>query len=99
VPAASSGPVLADRERAIVQDLGGEDALSAVARDLARRHAGLSIVADHLWENISGNGVLTTKGKQRAALSAYALTVDRLVRLSQLLGLERKPADSRISAR
>jgi hypothetical protein len=79
-----------ERQEGIVADLGGEDALSTVARDQAGRYAELSIVADHLWDNIGRNGVLTTKGRQRAALTAYLQVQDRLVRLAQMLGVERK---------
>ena len=37
-----------------------------------------------------GNGVLTAKGRNRAALSAYVLTLDRLHKLMTVLGLERR---------
>lgn len=79
-----------ERERGILADLGGEDTLSTIARDQVGRYAELGIVADYLWANLATNGVLTGKGRQRAALTAYLQTIDRLVRMAQTLGLERK---------
>jgi hypothetical protein len=42
-----------------------------------------------LESNLRAQGILTSKGRQRAAWSAYLQTVDRLVRLADKLGLQR----------
>jgi hypothetical protein len=49
-----------------------------------------SVVADFLGSNIVKHGVLTTKGKTRAAVTTYLQVVDRLTRLALALGLERQ---------
>jgi len=78
----------ADRERAIVADLGGD--VPTITAGLVRRYAHLELIAEWLEGNLIAEGVMTTKGRQRAAVSAYMAVVDRLTRLGLTLGLERK---------
>lgn len=63
---------------------------SAVKESLARRYVHVGLVAEFLESNFVAQGVLTTKGRTRAAVSLYLTVVDRQVRLAGLLGLERQ---------
>lgn len=80
----------AERVAALVADLGGMSQLSAMQMPLVQETARLQIIADTLGHDLMTRGVLTARGKQRAALAAYALAVDRLDKLTMRLGLERK---------
>src|SRR5690349_1199796 len=80
----------AERRAAIVADLGGTDALSALALSQIDTFVRLEVVADFLWTRLQEAGPLTAKGRQRAALTAWLGVVDRLQRLANMLGLERK---------
>jgi hypothetical protein len=82
-------PTLAERADAIRADLGDE--LSAIKGSLLGRHVMLAVLAEHLEGHLLGLGVLTAKGRTRAALNAYLSVLDRLTRSAQILGLERKP--------
>ena len=82
--------LLAEREAAIVADLGGAGNLSTIKREVITRFLQTSVVADFLGSNIVKHGVLTTKGKTRAAVTTYLQVVDRLTRLALTLGLERQ---------
>lgn len=77
-----------ERRAAIVDDLGVD--LSQVKQDVLQRYLEAGLIADYLFDNIQRNGVLTAKGRNRAACSAYLQVLDRQVRLGQLLGLERR---------
>jgi hypothetical protein len=77
-----------ERRAAIVSDLG--DDLSQVKQDVLQRYLEASLIADYLFDNIQHLGVLTGKGRTRAACSAYLQVLDRQVRLGQMLGFERK---------
>lgn len=81
-------PRPAEREQAILADLGDVTTLQA---GLVRRYVHAELVAEWLEGNLLASGVLTSKGKQRAAVTAYLGVVDRLVRLGSTLGLERRP--------
>jgi len=83
--------ILAERRQAIEADLGGADALSVLTRDMVTRYLELSIVADYLGGRLVTEGPLTTKGRQRAALTAFLGVVDRQTRLASTLGLDRRP--------
>jgi hypothetical protein len=77
-----------ERQSSIVADL-GED-LSTVKQDVVARYLEASLVADYLFDNVVKHGVLTGKGRTRAAVATYLQVLDRVVRLAQLLGLERQ---------
>ncbi len=85
----------AHRERceAIRADLGGD--VSTLKQSAIAEAARLSLLVDSMGNDLLTQGVLTGKGRCRAALSAYVMTLDRLQRLMGLLGLERraKPVD------
>ena|SRR5579872_3023507 len=79
---------LRQRVDAIVADLGGD--VGEVRREMIERFVELTAVADHLIENIIDHGVLTAKGRGRAASSSYLSVIDRLERLARTIGLERR---------
>ncbi len=79
---------LAARRLEIEADLGGS--VSRLSSDMVGRYIELSVVADYLGGRLVAEGPLTTKGRQRAALTAYLSVVDRLHRVATALGLERR---------
>ena len=90
--AAQRGAVeaLASLQAEIEADLGGADRLSRIHRNAVRDLLRLELVGEFLFDRLTKQGPLTPKGRTRAALSAYLATVDRLHRLRQLIGLERR---------
>jgi hypothetical protein len=87
------GPAPAELEAALVADLGGDAALSAMQKALLPRLTTQLVVARYLEAVLVGSGPLTAKGRQRAALSAYLPVTDRILRYLQALGLERRSRD------
>jgi hypothetical protein len=81
--------LMAEKHAAYVADLGGRSALSQIKLDLVGRYQETDLLASTLAENIKRGGVVTGKGRTRAAVTAYLAVVDRQTRLAQLLGLER----------
>lgn len=81
---------LAERQAEIERDLGGADALSRVHRDAIRDLLRMELVGEFLFDRLIEHGPLTGKGRTRAALSAYLGVADRLYRLRQMVGLERR---------
>ena len=79
---------------AIAADLGGEQNLSALQRAAIREAARLEVICAALGHNLLQHGVLTGKGKTRAATLVYLHVFDRLLRASQLLRLDRKDGAS-----
>lgn len=63
--------------------------VGVVKGSLAHRFVELSAVGDYLGGRLEAEGPLTTKGRQRALLTAYLSVVDRQVRLAQVLGVNR----------
>lgn len=82
--------VLAERRSALQEDLGGAAALGVIKQDMAQRFIELEVIADTLAADLVRHGVITAKGKQRAAVTTYLAVVDRLNKLAQTLGLERR---------
>jgi hypothetical protein len=85
---AEARAAVAERERAIVSDLGG--ALTEIAMGQVRRHVRLELVAEAVWQNVQAIGPLSAKGRARSALNAWLQIVDRLHRSALALGLERR---------
>jgi hypothetical protein len=81
---------LADKRAAVVADLGGEQQLSSIARAEVERYLQLMVLLETLWADLTARGILTTKGKRRAALTAFLQVNDRVDRVVSRLGLERK---------
>jgi hypothetical protein len=82
--------MLAEREAALVLDLGGEANIGVTKRELTTRFIEASTILTFLGGNILKFGVLTTKGRQRAAVGTYLQVLDRVMRLAATLGLERQ---------
>ena len=78
----------AEKVQAIEADLGAD--LSTLKASAVREAARLALIVDSLGHDLLTKGVITPKGKTRAALSAYVMTLDRLTKLQTLLGLERR---------
>jgi hypothetical protein len=81
---------LADQQAAIETDLGGSEAMTTVLRGAVRQLVVLGLFAEHLAEDMLRAGVVTAKGKRRAALAAYLEVTDRITALRRLIGVERK---------
>jgi hypothetical protein len=85
-----------EQVNAITADLGGDAELSSLARGAVREAARLEVILAALGSELLAHGVLTGKGKTRAATSTYLHVLDRYVKLTGTLGLERrtKPVQS-----
>lgn len=85
-------PELAEAHReavaAIEADLGAD--LSTLKRGAVREAARLLLIVDSLGNDLLTRGVLTAKGKNRAALTAYVTTLTSLQKMMGTLGIERK---------
>ncbi|MGC4084262.1 MAG: hypothetical protein QM736_19670 [Vicinamibacterales bacterium] len=75
---------------AITTDLGGASELSALAQASVREAARLEVILHALGTELLASGVLTGKGKMRAATTTYLQVLDRFTRLAATLGLERR---------
>jgi hypothetical protein len=84
---------LAERRAGILADLGGAENVSTIKSDLVERYLELQVVGDWLGGNLLAEGVMTTKGKTRAATTLFLSVVDRLERLGKTIGLERRERD------
>jgi hypothetical protein len=79
---------LREREQQITADLGGD--VSAVTQELIGRFVQTSAVADSLSAHLVHHGVVTSAGRIRPAVNTFLAAVDRLQRLGQTLGLDRR---------
>ena len=80
----------AEQVAAITMDLGGDSELTALGRASVREAARLEVILGALGDELLTGGVLTGKGHMRAATTVYLQVLDRFVRLSAALGLERR---------
>jgi hypothetical protein len=85
---------LSEHRDAILADLGGRESVGRLKTDLIERYLETSLIAEWLGGNLLVDGVLTSKGRTRAASTLYLQVIDRLYRLTTALGLERKPKDT-----
>jgi hypothetical protein len=74
----------------LVADRGGMDNVSVIELSLLKKIVVLDRISDHLAGHVLRDGVLSTKGRTRAAVVTYLSVVDRVARLASTLGLERK---------
>lgn len=81
------------KRSAIAADLG--DDLSTICSDDVDRSVALDCLWRTLLADIEARGMLTSKGRQRASLTALLLLTDRIDRVVARLGIARKarPAD------
>lgn len=81
---------IAEKRAAIMADLGGEDGISVTRQQLVAEFLRVSVIADSLGDDLLRRGVLTGKGKTRAAATLYLRVLDRVHRLASVIGLERQ---------
>jgi len=84
--AALLGRRFIDLYEQIVADLGGQDAISEGQRQLARRAAMLSAASEGMEDVAVGN-------PDQFDIERFGMICDRIGRLFQRLGLERRPRD------
>jgi hypothetical protein len=82
--------VLAAARTELREELGN---VGVIKGSLADAYVELDAVRNYLGGRLAREGPLTTKGRQRALLTAYLGVVDRQVRLAQVLGVERRVKD------
>lgn len=75
----------------ISTDLGGASELSALQRASVREVARLEVILAALGDELLEGGVLTGKGKMRAATTVYLQVLDRFVKVAATVGLQRRP--------
>ena len=80
---------LAEREAAILDDLGGADAVSTLAAGQVRRHVRLELIEDFCWTKLQAESPFTGKGRSRACVGLLLQVQDRLTKSASLLGLAR----------
>lgn len=78
-----------EHAQAIRADLGRDD-VSRLKGDLIARYCELHVLADSLAAHVFASGPLTGKGRTRASTTTLLLLVDRLAKLAQSIGLERR---------
>lgn len=71
-------------------DRGGRSEMGAIESAYVRRLAQLEGVLELLGQDVAANGVMTAKGRPRAAYRAFLDTLATWDRLAQRLGLERQ---------
>lgn len=81
---------LAQLRDELIADLGGTEDVGVVKNAAATSFLRLWTLAESLWDDIERRGALSAKGRQRAALTALLAVYDRMTRLAQQLGMERK---------
>jgi hypothetical protein len=79
-----------EQVQAISADLGGMTELTTLQRASVREVARLEVILCALGTELLQGGVLTGKGKMRAATTIYLSVLDRFTRLCAVLGLERR---------
>lgn len=80
---------LSERRDAIQRDLGGAASLSQIKQDAITTYCEVDMLRQTLAHQLATEGMFTEKKRMRASFGAYLQVADRLVRLAQLLGLER----------
>lgn len=63
--------------------------MTVLKADAVREVGRLGLVMQSLGDDLLQHGVLTGRGRTRAALSAYTAVLDRFTKLASMLGLER----------
>jgi hypothetical protein len=82
--------VLASRRTRLTDDQGGTQNISLILEDTIDRYQRLWVLASTLEARIEKEGITTGKGKTRATVSLYLGIIDRLTKLAQQLGFERR---------
>jgi hypothetical protein len=79
---------IAGKRAEVIDHLGGDPTL--IQADLATDYSRVDTLIETVAKNIETNGILTSKGHTRAAVSMFLSLLDRRLRLAQVLGIERK---------
>lgn len=77
---------------AVLADLGGEDEISQVLRELVEGFAFAVVLRDLLAAHLAAVGPLTKRNRKRAALDAWHTASARVESLAAKIGLERRGA-------
>jgi hypothetical protein len=65
--------------------------MSQVLEDTLDRYQRLWVLASTLEARIEQEGILTGKGRMRASVTLYLSIIDRLMKLAQQIGFDRRP--------
>jgi hypothetical protein len=79
-----------DKAESHIADRGGRDNLSAAVTDACGELAFVLFLLSQWREHFIDKGLTTKGGRVRSAYSPYLATLDRYIRLAQLVGLERR---------
>ena len=82
--------LLASRRQRLHDDQGGSDAISQTLDDTIDRYQRLWMLASTAEARIEKEGMFTGKGRTRASVTLYLSLIDRLTKLAQQIGFERK---------
>lgn len=88
LPRRLADEAMAEKEQAVLADLGGN--VSTIAAGAVHRYVAAEALLAWMEARLIDEGVLTRKGHQKALHKAYLAQLDRVVRLAQLIGLEKK---------
>jgi hypothetical protein len=92
--AAALEPIRQAVYRATLADMGctvdGSNRPTEAQRITARNLATLDMLAETFWTWIEQQGVMTSKGKTRAAVTTLLSIIDRQTKLAQFVGLDRR---------
>ena len=77
---------------AVISDLGGEDEISAVLRQLVADFGAACVLRNLAWAHIASVGPLTKAGRQRAVVDLYLKASARVERLAARIGTQRRAA-------
>ena len=81
---------LREKRAAIIADRGGPQALSTALESAAGELAFVLFVLDQWQAHFIQKGLTTKGGRVRSAYQSYLSTLDRYIRLAQMIGLERR---------
>lgn len=95
VSAPKLAALIAAERRAVVRDLGGERALSAVASRVVDSYARWTVLARCAFEALMAQGPPTARGRRRLHFDMWDVMDEKANRRAVQLGLERKPPGRR----
>ena len=84
---------MAEIERAVIEDLGGEAECSEVLLALVHDLSFAVTLRDLLSAHLAAVGPLTKAGKRRAALTSWQQTSARVEALARMIGTQRRPVE------
>jgi hypothetical protein len=81
---------LREKAESIIGDRGGHDGLSTLQIDSAGELAFVLFVLSQWRDHFIEKGLTSPRGRVRSAFPSYLATLDRYIRLAQMLGIDRK---------